>query len=96
MSELMSLARGREREFGWQLLATVSTLALFAAVCGAGKSMAAGQDADRPTVWIELGGQLEQLSGGQELFSPSFAPNLPNNFFSPLSVQKPSTMFLRW
>ena len=61
MSELMN-ARSDSRDFRWQLLTTVSALALLTSVYGSNRSEAADQDADRPTVWIELGGQLEHMN----------------------------------
>ena len=48
--------------FRWQLLTTVSALALLASV-SMGDAKAADEEADRPTVWIELGGQPENMSG---------------------------------
>ncbi|HEY5237595.1 MAG TPA: hypothetical protein VIJ62_04380, partial [Rhizomicrobium sp.] len=66
MSEQMST---QPSEFRRQLLTTVSALALLASACGAN---AADNDADRPPLWIELGGQFERLSGGSEQFTPSF------------------------
>ena len=60
MSELMN-ARNGGRDFRWQLLATFRRWPCLH------RSMQpvanADDDADRPTVWIELGGQLEQVSG---------------------------------
>jgi hypothetical protein len=52
-----------------ELLVTVSAAALMASVCA---SNAAEGDADRPTVWIEMGGQLERIDTAQNLFAPSF------------------------
>ena len=90
MSELMN-ARGNDRDFRWQLLTTVSALALLAAVYGTNKSEAADQDADRPTVWIELGGQLQRLNDSQEEFSPPFMASITQaNLLSALNVQQPS------
>jgi iron complex outermembrane receptor protein len=87
MSELMNF-KVKERNFRWQLLATVSAAVLMAAGADQRSALAA-DDAEHPTVWIELGGQLEQINEGQQAFSPPFVANLPNNFFSPLKVQKP-------
>ncbi|HEY5238955.1 MAG TPA: hypothetical protein VIJ62_11285 [Rhizomicrobium sp.] len=44
----------------------------------------ADDDSDRPTLWIELGGQLSRLDDGQEAFAPVF-PNSPArpSMFSP-------------
>lgn len=53
-----------------QLLTSVSVLALTACVVCA--NAAEADDATRPTVWIELGGQAEQVTGAPELFSPPF------------------------
>jgi iron complex outermembrane recepter protein len=88
MSELMSI-QNTERGFRRHLLTTVSALALLAAVYGTNESKAEDQDVDRPTVWIELGGQLEQMNDGQEPLAPHFVANLPDTFFSPLDVEKP-------
>src|SRR5262249_38597533 len=52
-----------------QFLATVSAAALIAYVSAT--SVASAQDNDRPTVWIELGGQMETLQG---ITSPNVAP----------------------
>jgi len=66
MSELINTPV--PKNFRWQLLATVSALALGVA----GISKAAASENSHPTVWIELGGQLEQMDAGQELFAPPF------------------------
>ena len=50
----------------------------------------AEDNADRPTVWIELGGQLESMGEEQEPLTAPFVANLPNTFFSPVNAQKPS------
>ena len=90
MSELMN-ARNNSRDFRWRLLTTASALALLAAVYGTNESEAADQDADRPTVWIELGGQLEHMNGSDEVFSPPFMASITQqNLLSALDVQKPS------
>lgn len=92
MSELMS-ARHDARDFRWQLLTTVSALTLLAAVYGSNESEAADQDADRPTVWIELGGQLEHVGGQGDAFVPAFLAANPNSPVlkpvSPLQAQNP-------
>lgn len=49
------------------LMATVSALALVLAAANA-----KAEDADRPTVWIELGGQLEHLGKTQDTFVAPF------------------------
>lgn len=82
--------RASQKRIRWQLLTTVSALALFASAYGASEAEAADNDGDRPIVWIELGGQLDRLGNSEEGFAPPFVANLPNTFFSPLNVQKPS------
>ena len=67
MSELIN-TRQHERDLHRCLLGTVSAAALLVSVSNA----AASNDADRPTVWIELGGQLERVEGGQQAFAPPF------------------------
>lgn len=65
------------------LLATASALSLLAAIAPA----TAREDANRPTVWIELGGQLEALSNTQDQFAPPFLsgpPPLPARPWGPL------------
>jgi hypothetical protein len=56
-----------------RLLATASVLSLLTAIT----PVAARDDADRPTVWIELGGQLEALSNTQDQFAPPFLTGPP-------------------
>lgn len=69
MSELIARHHGRAN-FRWQLLATVSALALTAYVASttAGKA----EDTERPTVWIELGGQMESVEGTSSPFTAPF------------------------
>lgn len=66
MSELI---QARQTDIRKKLLVSVSSLAL-AAYIGAGDA-AQAEDAGRPTVWIELGGQMESLQGTS---SPFIAP----------------------
>jgi hypothetical protein len=91
MSELMNVRMSRG-DLRWNLLTSVSALALLGFVCGAGKARAADDDTDRPTVWIELGGQLEQVDGSEERFAPPFLLTTPRSSvqtISPISVEKP-------
>lgn len=86
MSELMNLRR-QTRSMRWHLLAGASATALLIAV-GAGDAYA--DDTDRPTVWIELGGQLERVDGGLERFAPSFVSQIDTDAFtSPIAIQRP-------
>jgi iron complex outermembrane recepter protein len=75
----------------WKLLSTVSAAALIASACMA---QASGNDADRPLIWIELGGQAENIAGQGEVFAPAFLAAYPNssvlwNGVTPLQAQKP-------
>ena len=78
MSELMN-ARNCNRDFRRRLLATVSAFALLATIYGPNEADATDQEADRPTVWIELGGQLEHIDGQGEPFAPAFLGANPNS-----------------
>src|SRR6185312_3334103 len=50
---------------------------------------AAAED-DRPTVWIEVGTQLERLTDGEERFAPPFVSTmLENPFTSPRTIEAP-------
>jgi iron complex outermembrane receptor protein len=86
MSELMNLSR-RPYNLRRRLLVTVSVLAL--AGTRHYTSVVSAQEADRPTVWIELGGQLERSSGRPDPFVPAFAAPIPNSFFSATDNQRP-------
>ncbi len=68
MSELINTHDDRAT-IRWKLLTGASALALTAYVASSGT--AAAGDADRPLVWLELGGQMEQLEG---LSAPVTAP----------------------
>jgi len=89
MSELMNTTC---RSAHWQLLATVSSLALITSI-GVEASYASDGMQD-PTVWIELGGQLERVDGGQDAFLPPFTRLSPTpdpySPISPAEAQKPA------
>jgi hypothetical protein len=55
---------------------------------------ASSDDADHPSVWIELGGQLERNDGGQDAFLPPFtrlSPTpTPYSPISPAQAQRPT------
>jgi iron complex outermembrane receptor protein len=86
MSELLNAPNGN-RNFHLRLLGSASAVAL-SAVAAAGSAIAAEQNADRPVVWIELGGQAEQVNGFGDPFAPPFASELvADGFTSPLKAQ---------
>ncbi len=60
MSELIQKNDNRAT-IRWKLLTGASALALTAYVSSTG--VASAEDSDRPLIWIELGGQMEQVSG---------------------------------
>jgi hypothetical protein len=62
----------------WKLLTGASALALTAHLAASGAARA--EDADMPTLWIELGGQFSTLHDGVETFSPSLMADRPANF----------------
>lgn len=90
MSELINVNH-RRHDLHWQLLSTVSATALVL-VLSAPKSPAFAETGDRPTVWIELGGQLESIQGREDIYAPPFVINNldnPVNAVSPTSAQQP-------
>jgi iron complex outermembrane receptor protein len=82
MSELMN-TQNTERGFRWHLLTSVSALALLASVTMR-DAKAADDDADRPTVWIELGGEMDHITGQGNAYSPAFL----TNYFSSSILQQ--------
>src|SRR6185437_2231137 len=87
MSELNEKAS--ERDFRPQLLATVSLVALI----GSGPITAnAEETGSRPSIWIELGGQLERQTGQGNVFAPAFvtgnADSLAFSQVSPLQLER--------
>lgn len=74
MSELIN-EHCTNRAFHWQLLNSVSALAILALLYSENGAIASA-DA-KPTVWIELGGQLEEVSNAQEMFAPPFILRTP-------------------
>lgn len=74
----------------WNLLASASMLVLVVA-----PPVNASEQADRPQLWIEIGGDLNSLSGLSAPFTPNFtrlspAPEPYGNGNSPIELQKPS------
>jgi len=95
MSELANTRNGA-RNLRWNLLATASSIALVG-MFGANDAGAADQDTERPTVWIELGGQLEHPIGQDMDFAPAFLANNADapvfKPISPLQAQKAPYFF---
>jgi hypothetical protein len=88
MSEL-SDTRASRRDLRWTLLTTVSALALLGFAYRANQARAADDDADHPTVWIELGGQLERVDGSDERFAPPFLAGITQlGFRSPVGAER--------
>jgi len=69
MSELIQKNDNRAT-IRWKLLTGVSALALTTYVAAADAANA--DDAARPAIWIELGGQMEQLQGTSSTFTAPF------------------------
>jgi len=86
MSELIQKHDNRAT-IRWKLLTGASALALTAYVSSA--SMAGAEDAGQPQIWIELGGQLNRLEDGQELFAPPLFDARPSIFSSSDKFEKP-------
>jgi hypothetical protein len=86
MSELIKKTdhRGAIR---WKLLAGVSALALTTYISSSG--FARAEDADRPILWIELGGRLSELQDGQEAFAPPLMDGRPSIFEPSQKFEKP-------
>jgi hypothetical protein len=72
----------------WKLLAGASVLALTAHLALSGPASA--EDADRPTVWIELGGQWSTLQDGVETFNPTLMAGRPAKFEPSQKFEKPA------
>ena len=89
MSELINRNDNRAT-IRWKLLTGASALALTAYVSSAG--LAKAEDASHPLVWIQLGGQLSQLSDSAEIFAPDFPTTRPS-IFSPSQEFEKSPQF---
>ncbi|HTO41735.1 MAG TPA: hypothetical protein VL026_12225 [Rhizomicrobium sp.] len=87
MSELINTPN-QTNDTRWHLLSTVSSLALAITLCTPAQ---AASDTNRPTVWIELGAQLDRLQGGEEAFLPPFLSAHPRQFapVSSAEIQRP-------
>jgi len=84
MSELIPSKKNFRETARWQLLSGTSALVLIAYLA----SPAIAEESDRPTLWIELGGQLNRLEESQEAFAPPFVALTPSIFPSPLEAER--------
>ncbi len=90
MSELISTNNNQNTRR--RLLSTASALTVLASFY-APNGAAASNDIDRPTVWIELGAEMDRLSGQGENFPLGFLPNYSGSSVlqnpSPSQAQNP-------
>jgi iron complex outermembrane receptor protein len=89
MSELIKNNDNRAT-IRWKLLTSASALALTVSSIG----IAHAEDADRPLIWIELGGQAESISGQGEVYAPGFlaaysTSSILQEKATPLQAQRP-------
>jgi hypothetical protein len=88
MSELINI-RDNRAAIRWKLLTSASALVLTASFM----SMARAEDADRPILWIELGGEVSQQMGQGDAYVPAFLSDFPNSpafqSESPIKAEKP-------
>ena len=75
----------------WKLLASASALALTSYVSSA--NLAKAEDTGHPLIWLELGGQMENVSGQGEGFPIGFVAQNPDSpvlgSVTPMQAQKP-------
>jgi len=86
---MSELAKTNRRDFRWELLTTASALALITHVSS---TAANAETTDRPTVWLELGGQLETVQGREDIYAAPFILrnlDMPVNAVSPTTAQHP-------
>ncbi|HVU19470.1 MAG TPA: hypothetical protein VHE09_01990 [Rhizomicrobium sp.] len=85
MSELVNInCRNKVR---WRLLSSASML-MFTLHSILPKTVHA-EEAARPSVWIDLGGQLSRLDDGEVAFAPPIMANRPAEFVSSQQFEKP-------
>lgn len=88
MSELINTTTA-SHDIRWQLLTSVAACSLLAAIT---ITPANAADEDRPTVWIELGGQLQRLQSSQEPFRPAFLNVQPRPNYEVISPDVPQRL----
>ena len=90
MSELIK-GQSRGESFRRGLFTNTSVLALLGFAWISPNTGAAQTEDSRPTVWIELGGQLEKLDSQHEVFTPPFLDQTPVTDATPIiAAQRPS------
>ena len=80
----------RRNGYRVRLLTGVSAMALLGFIYSAGRADAAGNDGDRPPLWVELGFHYDRLNGLGDAFAPPFVLTSPwaaDDLTSPLQVQ---------
>ena len=97
MSEFTCATTGH-RSIRYNLLATASLSALLAVLYLPAAAKAEADD--RPTVWIELGGQMEHITGQGDAFVPGFLWFIPKSSVlqstTPVQAQKPIPFNFGW
>jgi len=93
MSELMNAGTPRHTT-RWQLLATVSSLSLLTAIMAATEATARDDNDDRPTVWIELGGQFEHMNSPQDTWTAPFETASGPPVLGPYPYPQPGSPFV--
>lgn len=81
MSEL--IGKNRRTISHLELLITASAVALMASAT-VSVANATDTDADQPTVWIELGGQLERIDTANSIFTPAFFDHSRQGILAPM------------
>lgn len=85
MSELINKYDSRAT-IRWKLLASASAAALIVTAAGSGSALAADSDVSSAHLWIELGTQLERVSGGDPAFAPPFYSRVAAPIDSPAKI----------
>jgi len=86
MSELIN-SRDTRATIRWKLLTGASALALTAYVSSGGVTKA--EDAARPILWFELGGQFDVLTAPAEIWTPANLPPVIDHPVTGILSQKP-------
>ena len=63
---------------------------------GSGFDLFSNNDADRPQIWLTLGGNLAMLSAGQQPFAPPFSSLMVSDLPTPAEIEKTPKTGLDW